>query len=78
MPQSHLKKRRQPRQLPLRKAQERRTGTVASPDTSAAAFVVEQREQSEGEHAEETESGTTDEAIDLDDSPEAIPAYPAR
>ena len=60
------------------KAQERRTGTVASPDTSAAAFVVEQREQSEGEHAEETESGTTDEVIDLDDSPEAIPAYPAR
>ena len=60
------------------KAQERRTGTVASPDTSAAAFVVEQREQSEGEHAEETESGTTDEVIDLDDSPEAIPAHPAR
>ena len=60
------------------KAQERRTGTVASPDTSAAAFVVEQREQSEGERAEETESGTTDEVIDLDDSPEAIPAHPAR
>ena len=30
------------------KAHERRTGTVASPDTSAAAFVVEQREQSQG------------------------------
>ena len=60
------------------KAQERRTGTVASPDTSAAAFVVEQRGQSEGEHAEETESGTTDKVIDLDNSPEAIPAYPAR
>ena len=60
-------------------AQEERTApTPTSPATNSAAKAIEQRESPEGARAGETESSTTDEVIDLNDSPEAIPAYPAR
>ena len=59
-------------------AQEGRTvATPTSPATKTAAKATEQRELTEGEQAEETESSTTDEVIDLDDSTEAIPAHTA-
>ena len=45
-----------------------------SPAAIEAARAAEQREQMEGERAEETESGTTDEVIDIDVGDEAIPA----
>ena len=45
-----------------------------SPATIEAARAAEQREQMEGERAEETESGATDEVIDIDVGDEAIPA----
>ena len=59
--------------------QEERTAPApTSPATNSAAKATEQRESPEGARAAETESSTTDEVIDLDGSPEAIPAYPAR
>ena len=46
----------------------------ASPVAIEATRAADQREQTEGERAEETESGTTDEVIDVDVCNETIPA----
>ena len=51
--------------------------TPTSPATNAAARAAEQREQMDEEQAEETESGATDEVIDLEVGDEAIPAHAA-
>ena len=51
--------------------------TPTSPSTNAVTRAAEQREQMEGEQAEETESGTTDEVIDLEVLGEAIPEQAA-
>ena len=51
--------------------------TPTSPSTNAVTRAAEQREQMEGEQAEETESGTTDEVIDLEVLGEANPEHAA-
>ena len=55
----------------------RPSATPTSPATKETDRTQEQRQPTDGEQAEETESGTTDEVIDLDDSTEAIPAQTA-
>ena len=51
--------------------------TPTSPVTKETDRTQERRLPIEGEQAEETESSTTDEVIDLDDSTEAIPEQTA-
>ena len=51
--------------------------TPISPSANAVTRAAEQREQMDGEQAEETESGTTDQVIDLEVSGEAIPEQAA-
>ena len=51
--------------------------TPTSPSTNAVTRTAEQREQMEGEQAEETESGTTDEVIALEVLGEANPEHAA-
>ena len=59
-------------------AQEERTApTPTSPATNSAAKATEQRESPEGAQAEETESSTTDEIIDLEASIDATQAHTA-
>ena len=51
----------------------RANATLASPATNETSRISEQRQGTEEAQAEESESGTTDEVIDLDNSNEAIP-----
>ena len=51
--------------------------TPTSPSTNAATRAAAQKKQMEGEQAEETESGTTDEVIDLEVLGEAVPEQAA-
>ena len=51
----------------------RANATLASPATNETSRISEQRQETEEAQAEESESGTTDEVIDLDNSNEAIP-----
>ena len=51
----------------------RADATLASPATNETSRISEQRQGTEEAQAEESESGTTDEVIDLDNSSEAIP-----
>ena len=59
-------------------AQAKRTApTLTSLAVASAAKAAERRDLTEGAQAEETESSTTDEIIDLEASTEAFQAHPA-